>query len=287
VDSGADSRDTTHPESIPDRIRRHVAGRSPIVDGIAIGAVLTVVLSYLAGFLLARTGYVGHDLALYQHEVSAWLAGTPMYPAFEVQGPFQIVDGVILYPPVTIALFVLTLWLPLPLWWLIPIAIVGTVIIRLHPRRRWLLAIACCLSYPVSVGLVVSGNPDLWLAAALAIAVYGNPAAAFVLLKPSVFPFALIGWRRREWWAVASVLAAVSLFLLPQTLEWFSVVRNGQGGLRSGLLYSYQDVPLLLVPLLAWAGSDRAGSLGPALGVDLARLRRWPKSGRRAETASR
>ena len=126
----------------------------------------------------------------------------------------------------------------------------------------------------------MSGNPDLWLAAALAVSVYWNPAAAFVLLKPSVFPFALIGWRRREWWAIAGIFAVVSLLLLPQTLDWLSVVQNGQGGLRSGLIYSYQDVPLLIVPLLAWAGSSRAGSLGPAFGVDLAQLRllRRPKS---------
>jgi hypothetical protein len=271
---------------MPDRIRARLAGRSPIADGIAIGAALTVVVSYLAGFMFAAPDYVGHDLALYQHEVQNWLAGSLMYPAFEVQGPFRIVDGVILYPPITIALFVLTLWLPLPLWWLIPITIVGIVIHRLHPRRRWLLAIACCLSYPVSVGLVVSGNPDLWLAAALAVAVYWHPAAVFVLLKPSVFPLALIGWRRREWWAVVGVFAIVSLFLLPQMLDWLSVVRNGQGGLRSGLLYSYQDIPLLIVPLLAWAGSSRADSLGPAFGVDVARLRRRLKPGHRAESPS-
>jgi hypothetical protein len=263
---------------------RRLAGRSPIADGIAIAAVVAVALSYFSGFWFAAPGYVGHDLTLYQHEVNAWLGGTPMYPAFEVGGPFQIVDGVILYPPMTIVLFLLTLPLPLPLWWLIPISIVATVIYRLHPRRRWLLAIAGCLIYPISVGLVVSGNPDLWLAAALAVSVYWNPAAAFVLLKPSVFPFALIGWRRREWWAVAVTLGVISLFLLPQTLDWLSVVRNGQGGLRSGLIYSYQDVPLLMVPLLAWAGSARSDSLGPAFGVDL--VRRWRRLKRRDRTAS-
>jgi hypothetical protein len=286
VHNATDSGNPTDRESILDRVDRRLAGRSPLADGIGIGFVLAVALSYLHGFWFAAPGYVGHDLALYQHEVNAWLSGTPMYPAFEVRGPFPIVDGVILYPPITIALFALTFWLPLPLWWLIPIAIVATVIYRLHPGRRWLLAIAVCLVYPMSVGLVVSGNPDLWLAAALAVAVYWHPAAAFVLLKPSVFPFALIGWRRREWWAIAGAFAAGSLLLLPQTLDWLAVVRNGQGGLRSGLVYSYQDVPLLIVPLLAWAGSARAASLGPAFGIDLARLLRRPKRGHPTEIQS-
>jgi hypothetical protein len=286
VGNEADSRNAPGRASTIDAVGSRLAGRSPVADGIALGAVMVVVLSYLNGFLSAAPGYVGHDLVLYQHEVKAWLGGTPMYPAFEVQGPFQIVEGVILYPPITIALFLPTLWLPLPLWWLIPIAIVGTIAYRLRPRRRWLLAIACCLAYPVSVGLVVSGNPDLWLAAALAIAVYWHPAGAFVLLKPSVFPFAMIGWRRREWWVIAGAFAVASLFLLPQTIDWLSVIRNGRGGLRSGLVYSYQDVPLLLVPILAWAGSNRAASLGPAFGVSPAWLRRRLRWGHRAESPS-
>lgn len=285
MDNGADSTAARRGSNL-DRVGLFLAGRSPIVDGLAIGAILALVLSYVNGFLSAAPGYVGRDLFLYQHEVRAWLGGAPMYPSFEVQGPFPIVDGVILYPPVTIVLFGLTLWLPLPLWWLIPIAIVATVIRRLRPRGRWLFAIACCLVYPISVGLVVAGNPDLWLAAALAIAVYWNPAAAFVLLKPSVFPFALIGWRRREWWAIAAMIGVASLLLLPQTLDWLSVIQNGRGGLRSGLIYSYQDVPLLLVPILAWAGSARRDSLGVAFGVDPARLLRRLRPGHRTKTPS-
>jgi hypothetical protein len=67
------------------------------------------------------------------------------------------------------------------------------------------------------------------------------------------FPLALIGVKSRGWWAIAAVFAAASLALLPQSLDWLSVVRNGQG-VRSGLLYSLQDLPLLAVPLFAWAG---------------------------------
>ena len=78
----------------------------------------------------------------------------------------------------------------------------------------------------------------------------------------------------------------VSLLLLPQTLEWRSVIRNGRGGLRSGLIYSYQDVPLLLVPILAWAGSPRRDTLGPAFGVDPATLWRQLRSGHRTEIPS-
>lgn len=49
------------------------------------------------------------------------------------------------------------------------------------------------------------------------------------------------------------------------------------------LIYSYQDVPLLMVPVLAWAGSARANRLGSAFGVDLARRLRRPKFGHPTE----
>jgi hypothetical protein len=92
--------------------------------------------------------------------------------------------------------------------------------------------------------------------AALALALYWRPAAAFVLLKPSLFPLALVGLRSRGWWVLVGLFAVVTLALLPETLDWLSVIRNGQGG-RSGLLYSLEDLPLLAVPLVAWAGSAR------------------------------
>jgi hypothetical protein len=240
-------------------IAERIAGRSPVRDGLALSVVAFVAASYVAGFVLGETGQVGRDLAVCQREVQAWLGGAPMYPGFEVQGPFQLsAFGLILYPPITTALFAPTLLLPLPLWWLIPAAIVGTIVYRLRPGSWWLLALGLCLAYPTSVNLVVAGNPDMWIAAALAVAVYWRPAAAFVLLKPSVFPLALIGLRSRGWWVVVGIFAVVSLLLLPQTLDWLAVLRNGQGGLRAGgLLYSMQDLPLLAVPLVAWAGSAR------------------------------
>jgi len=243
-----------------------VSGRSPIRDGLALGLVAFIIVSYVAGFVLGETGPVGRDFVVCQREVQAWLAGAPMYPAFEVQGPFQLsAFGLILYPPITTALFAPTLLLPLPLWWLIPAVIVGTVVYRLRPGGWWPFALGLCLAYPTSVNLVVAGNPDMWLAAALAATVYWRPAAAFVLLKPSVFPLALIGLRSRGWWVIIGIFAVVSLLLLPQTLDWLAVIRNGQagfqngqGGLRAvGLLYSFQDLPLLAVPLVAWAGSTR------------------------------
>jgi len=263
--------------AIAERIAERIAGRSLVRDGLALGGIAFVVTIYVSCFVFAKPGYIGSDLALYQREVQAWLGGAPMYPPSEVAGPFTIVSGVILYPPITILLFLPTLLLPLPLWWLIPAAIMGTVVYRLRPGGWWLLAIGLCLLYPQSVTMVVDGNPGMWLAAALAVSVYWRPAAAFVLLKPSVFPLALIGLRSRGWWAIAGLFALVSLAFLPQTLDWLAVIRNGQGGsLLGGPMYSLGDLPLLAVPLLAWAGSTRAAPDGATLLAGLRRDRRRP-----------
>jgi hypothetical protein len=111
----------------------------------------------------------------------------------------------------------------------------------------------------VSVALVVTGNPDIWIAAALAIAVYWKPTAAFVLLKPSVFPLALVGATeprlvggRRRLRGSESGAAAADAGLAhgyPQ--------RAGRVRATVRLTYSVQDLPLLSVPLVAWAGSSR------------------------------
>ena len=81
-------------------------------------------------------------------------------------------------------------------------------------------------------------------------------AAPFVLLKPSLAPFALFGIRRRSWWLGASVLVVLCLPFGAMWLDWLSTLRNSQGG---GLLYSSLEVFLLLLPLAAWWGRTRGG----------------------------
>jgi hypothetical protein len=260
-----------------------------IRHGAVLGAAITLTVAYTMAFLSARPGDIGRDLVVCQDAVRAWLGGAPMYPAFELAGPYDLsAFGLILYPPITTALFAPTLLLPLPFWWLIPGGIIGATIWRLHPRGRWLCAIAICVLYPNSINLVVAGNPSIWLAAALALAIYWRPAAAFVLLKPSLFPFALVGVRSRGWWALVGVFAVASLVLLPQAFDWLAVVRNGRAGVRpAGLLYSYQDWCLLTVPLLAWAGSARRPQVRLRQSIEEAlHARGWARRGRGATAAT-
>jgi hypothetical protein len=96
--------------------------------------------------------------------------------------------------------------------------------------------------------------------AAEAVAVALGSPTTLVLVKPSLFPFAMIGIRRRAWWLQAALLALLSLPLLELTLLYPQVVIDSRGG---GILYSVRDIPLLCLPLIAGlaAGLLRPGSL--------------------------
>jgi hypothetical protein len=72
------------------------------------------------------------------------------------------------------------------------------------------------------------------------------------LLKPSLAPFALAGIKSRAWWVGLVVLGLASLPFLADTLLWPRVVLDASGG---GILYSLSNVPLMLIPGVAWLGS--------------------------------
>jgi hypothetical protein len=79
-----------------------------------------------------------------------------------------------------------------------------------------------------------------------------RPAFALVLLKPSLFVFALPGIRSRGWWVIAAGLAVLSLVMVPISLDYVHVVLNARSG-NASILYSIRDVPLMLIPFIAWA----------------------------------
>jgi hypothetical protein len=114
----------------------------------------------------------------------------------------------------------------------------------------------------------------MWVVACVALGtIYAWPAV-FALLKPSVFPFALLGIRSRGWWLGLAVLVVASFPFGSMWGTWLTTVLNARGG---GLFYSVQEVPLLALPLIAWAARRRApaewGAESPSAIVR--RLRGW------------
>jgi hypothetical protein len=199
-------------------------------------------------------GYGGVDYRLYIDAARSWLHGGPFFQPYQLAGPYQISAGDILYPPVALVLFVPFTFLPAVLWWLIPAVAVGWSLIRLRPRAITWPLMALCIAWPPTLVKVVTGNPVMWAVAAMALGVVYAWPSVLVLIKPSLFPFALFGARRRAWWLALGAFVLVSLPFGSLWLDWVTSVLNSQGG---GLAYSSLEVPLLALPLIAWLGRTR------------------------------
>ncbi len=195
----------------------------------------------------------GTDYLLYMAATKSWLAGSGFYPPSQLAGPYVITPGDILYPPVALWLFVPFTVLPAMLWWLIPLAAGAAAVARHRPTVLVWPLIALVLAWqPVEIRLL-SGNPVIWSFAALAVGTHIGGWAVGVLLKPTFAPFAIWGIRRKWWWGSLLLFALASLALLPMWTDWARVLLNSRN--PAGILYAWQETPLLLLPVIAWWGS--------------------------------
>lgn len=234
----------------------------------AIASIAIVVVTALAALAIPNRleQPLGVDFQLYRDATHAWLGGGPFFEAYQLAGPYAIRAGDILYPPVAIWLFgpfsVVVdppwLWLAALAWWAIPLGLTVWTVGRLRPRPWTWPLLALCLSNPTVILKVWTGNPVIWSMAALALAVAGTSrvTAPFVLLKPSLAPFALFGLTRRSWWLGVAILVVLSLPFGSLWRDWLTALANSRGG---GVLYSSLEAPFLLLPLVAWLGRTRAG----------------------------
>ena len=203
---------------------------------------------------------VGVDFQLYRDTATRWLAGGPFFEPYQLAGPYQISAGDILYPPVGLWLFVPFAVLPAVaaavLWWAIPLGVTAWAIRRLRPGPRAWPLIALCLAWPTTPLKIWTGNPVIWAVAAVALGTLYRWPSVFALLKPSLFPFALFGANRRSWWLALAGFGVLCLPFGSLWADWLTSVVNSRGG---GVLYSALEIPMLLLPLVAWLGrtSDR------------------------------
>ncbi len=201
----------------------------------------------------------GVDFTLYREATERWLSGGPFYEPYQLAGPYPIRAGDVLYPPVALWLFVPFTVVPFPalaavLWAAIPVGAAGWAIWRLRPRPAVWPILAFCIVWPTTLLKLWTGNPVIWSVAALSLGVVHYWPSVFVLLKPSLFPFALFGADRRHWWLALAAFVALGLPFGAMWADWLTSVVNSTGG---GLLYSVLEVPMLLLPLVAWAGRTR------------------------------
>jgi hypothetical protein len=238
-----------------------------VATGLAL-AFLAWELAIVMPRVLATPGAVGVDLHSYQDATRSWLAGDGFYQGHQLAAPYHITGGEdpagadILYPPVSLLLFLPFTVLPEILWYVVPLAAFGWAIWRLRPARWAWPIIAWGLALPVNIDVVIRGNPAIWVAAAFAVGCVVTGPAVLVLLKPSLFPFALMGVNRRRWWMALGLFTIVSLPFGLFWLDWLRAILNSDGSLT----YSLQDIPILALPLAAVAGSQRRSQKADRVG---------------------
>jgi hypothetical protein len=227
---------------------------------ILFGPVSLLILLFpIHDFLVALgspnlNGYGGVDYRLYMDTATRWLQGGPYFNPYQLAGSYPISAGDILYPPVALVLFVPFTLLPASLWWAVPAGALGFCLIRLRPGPLAWPFMALCLAWPPTLVKIVTGNPVIWAVAAMALGVLYYWPSVLVLIKPSLFPFALFGANKRRWWLALGGFALVCLPFGALWVDWIRSLINSQGG---GLAYSALEIPMLALPIVAWLGRTR------------------------------
>lgn len=231
----------------------------PSMLGLSV-VILIIGLAVMWFATETHTWPVFDDLRIYLQATERLTMGGDWFLPHQLQGPYDVQHGDVLYPPVTAWFFAPWLFLPPVSFVLIPLGVLGIMVRRWRPSPWAWPLMAACLAFPATGLYFVFANPALWIAAFVAAGLWYRWPAALVVLKPSVAPFALIGVASRAWWATMVVVGALSLPVLSETLLYPGVILRAD----LDLAYSFANVPLLLVPVLAWLARTRSGP--PLLG---------------------
>jgi hypothetical protein len=205
--------------------------------------------------------FLGNDLNGYVAGARRFLeTGSPYLPE-QLSGSWQLQPDSFIHPPVAVLLFIPFLVLPAVLWWAIPILLTAWSVVRLKPRAWSWPIMAACLLWPRTAGILIAGNTDLWVAAAIAVALaFGIPTATLLVLKPSFLPLALIGSNHREWWITGAVVGLACIAFGGLWFDYLTVLR----GVTLEPLYSLYNAPYVAIPLVA--GLARHGLRNKSLG---------------------
>jgi len=223
----------------------------------AIAILLAIVVVNAMDLATVRQQW-GEDYRFFMAIAERWRTGASVYLPHQLAGPYTELSGRdMIYPPIALLRFVPLSFLPAPLWWIIPLGTIAAVIIWFRPEAWTWPVFALALWYPRDESMIIWGNTGMWMAALVGLGLVWGWPAAFVLLKPSLAPFLLAGIRKPRALVVGLVLlAALSLTMVPLWADFITAVRNA-GSSWPSVLYSLPDIPLLLMPALAWMARTR------------------------------
>ena len=238
-----------------------------VAVALTIGLVLAVAISALL-LITDIHDQLGEDYQFFVDAAARWSSTGQVYLGHQLAGPYEAVTAVdFLYPPAALALFVPFVYLPAPLWWAIPLGIVGWHVVACRPAWWTWPVIALMAWFPRSQSMIIWGSTGIWVAALVALGVRYAWPSVLILFKPTFLPFALIGIRHRSWWIALGVLAVVMLPSAPLWLDYVSAMRNNVGDWPPGALYSIPDYVFVSIPLVAWLGRRPASRRMPVAAI--------------------
>jgi hypothetical protein len=228
--------------------------------GVVIGALAAIRLVLVTFDDFGRR-FLGNDLNGYIVGARRFLDTGSPYLRAQVAGPWQLQPDSFIHPPVAVLLFIPWVVLPAVLWWVIPLALTTWSVVRLRPAPWAWPVIAACLLWPRTAGIVIAGNSDMWVAAAVGVALaFRLPTTVLIVMKPSYLPLALIGATWRSWWIAAAVIGVVCIPFGALWFDYFAVLRN----VTLEPLYSLYNAPYVAIPMVAWAAGSAPARRAPA-----------------------
>jgi hypothetical protein len=151
----------------------------PTLTGVLLVAYV-LELAYLLPYVASQNN-VGTDHAFYRMVGQRSLETGVYYLPHQLAGPYSAhADVEILYPPQGPLLFVPLVWLPFPLWWIVPGVVVGLTLWRLRPGLWGWPIMAALFAWPRGVSNLIYGNSDMWIAAFICggLLIAGRPSSS-------------------------------------------------------------------------------------------------------------
>src|SRR5688572_8434263 len=151
-------------------VRAAAPGGTAVWNIVGLALVGLIVAEVLVRLPAYGTVWLGHDYRLYIDAARGWLETGVFYPAYQLAGPYPIVEREILYPPVVLWLLVPFTVIPAVLWWAVPLGIIAKVVWDQKPSPvQWVLILAL-LAFPIedatswAIEYIGNGNPGIWAA---------------------------------------------------------------------------------------------------------------------------
>jgi hypothetical protein len=241
-----------------------MAAGSSTIDWRRVGLLtITGFLLVVAGLELVETttrairqGTLAVDIGYwYPLYAQRWLDTGVLYLPHQLAGPYHVSGQDFLFPPIALYVFIPFLVLPIAIWWIVPTVAFVACFRRYRPALWTFPILALIAAWPRTIGQIVVGGSDLWVAAAVAFGLMFAWPFVLIVIKPSFLPLALLGARRRSWWIAAAIVGLAALPFGMLWVDYVTAIRNS--GLP--LYYSLLQVPIVVAPIVMWLGRTRPG----------------------------